>query len=249
MHEFDKIGTPSLITRNTNDVTQIQMVTMVIMRIMISAPIMLVGGIIMALLKDRHLAWILAMALPLLAALILFIGTKGLPIFRAIQAKIDRINLIVRENLEGIRVIRAFNRTNYERERFQAANRDLTDTSIRVNRLMALMMPTMMLIMNLVTVAIIWFGSINVDRGTLEIGNMMAFFQYAMQIVISLLMASMLFIMIPRAQASADRINEVLAIEPEVRDPAVPRRDNGEKGHVEFRDGSSTLMGACMVRS
>lgn len=244
LHEFDKIGTPSLITRNTNDVTQIQMVTMVIMRMMISAPIMLVGGIIMALLKDRHLAWILAMALPLLAALILFIGTKGLPIFRAIQAKIDRINLIVRENLEGIRVIRAFNRTNYERERFQAANRDLTDTSIRVNRLMALMMPTMMLIMNLVTVAIIWFGSINVDRGTLEIGNMMAFFQYAMQIMISLLMASMLFVMIPRAQASADRINEVLAIEPEVRDPAVPRRDNGEKGHVEFRDVTFRYHGA-----
>lgn len=244
LHEFDKIGTPSLITRNTNDVTQIQMVTMVIMRMMISAPIMMVGGIIMALLKDRHLAWILAMALPLLAALILFIGTKGLPIFRAIQAKIDRINLIVRENLEGIRVIRAFNRTNYERERFQAANRDLTDTSIRVNRLMALMMPTMMLIMNLVTVAIIWFGSINVDRGTLEIGNMMAFFQYAMQIMISLLMASMLFIMIPRAQASADRINEVLAIEPEIRDPAVPRRDNGEKGHVEFRDVTFRYHGA-----
>lgn len=244
LHEFDKIGTPSLITRNTNDVTQIQMVTMVIMRMMISAPIMMVGGIIMALLKDRHLAWILAMALPLLAALILFIGTKGLPIFRAIQAKIDRINLIVRENLEGIRVIRAFNRTNYERERFQAANRDLTDTSIRVNRLMALMMPTMMLIMNLVTVAIIWFGSINVDRGTLEIGNMMAFFQYAMQIMISLLMASMLFIMIPRAQASADRINEVLAIEPEIRDPAIPRRDNGEKGHVEFRDVTFRYHGA-----
>ncbi|MBE3582735.1 MAG: ABC transporter ATP-binding protein [Limnochordaceae bacterium] len=244
LREFDKVGTPSLITRNTNDVTQIQMVTMIIMRMMISAPIMMVGGIVMASLKDRHLAWILALALPLLAALVLFIATKGLPIFRAVQTKIDRINLIVRENLEGIRVIRAFNRTNYERERFQAANRDLTDTSIRVNRLMALMMPSMMLIMNLVTVAIIWFGSLSVDHGTLEIGNMMAFFQYAMQIMMSLLMASILFIMIPRAQASADRINQVLAIEPEIRDPAVPRHAGGEKGYVEFRDVTFCYHGA-----
>ncbi|MGE5588937.1 MAG: ABC transporter ATP-binding protein [Clostridia bacterium] len=244
LREFDKIGTPSLITRNTNDVTQIQMVTMVMMRMMISAPIMCVGGIIMALSKDRGLAWVLAVVLPILAAAVTFVAHKGLPLFRTIQEKIDRINLIVRENLEGIRVIRAFNRTDYERRRFHEANLDLTETSIRVNRLMALLMPAMMLIMNSTMIAIIWFGAVRIDRGTLEVGDMMAFFQYAMQIMMSLLMASMLFIMIPRAQASADRINEVLAIEPEINDPATPRNADGRKGHVEFRDVTFRYHGA-----
>jgi len=244
LREFDKIGTPSLITRNTNDVTQLQMVIMVMMRMMISAPIMCVGGIIMALSKDRGLTWILAVVLPIIAAIVIFVARKGLPLFRMIQKKIDRINLIVRENLEGIRVIRAFNRTDYERARFHEANLDLTETSIRVNRLMALMMPLMMLIMNSTIVAIIWFGAIRVDRGTLEVGNMMAFFQYAMQIMMSLLMASMLFIMIPRAQASADRINEVLAIQPEINDPPSPRKTNGMRGHLEFRDVTFNYPGA-----
>ncbi|NPV80511.1 MAG: ABC transporter ATP-binding protein [Firmicutes bacterium] len=244
LHEFDRIGTPSLITRNTNDVTQIQMVTMVMMRMMISAPIMCIGGIIMALSKDRGLAWVLAVVLPILAAIVIFVACKGLPLFRTIQKKIDRINLIVRENLEGIRVIRAFNRTDHEKRRFHEANLDLTETSIRANKLMALLMPTMMLVMNFTMVAIIWFGSIRIDHGTLEIGNMMAFFQYAMQIMISLLMASMLFIMIPRAQASAARINEVLAIEPEINDPAVTRSGDSKKGYVEFRDVTFSYHGA-----
>ena len=244
LHEFDKIGTPSLITRNTNDVTQIQMVIMIMMRMMISAPIMCIGGIIMALSKDRGLAWVLAVVLPILAAIIVFVAHKGLPLFRSIQKKIDRINLIVRENLEGIRVIRAFDRTDHERRRFHEANLDLTETSIRVNRLMALLMPVMMLIMNLTIVAIIWFGSIRIDHGTLEIGNMMAFFQYAMQIMMSLLMASILFIMIPRAQASADRINEVLAMEPEINDPAAARSAGSEKGYVEFHDVTFRYHGA-----
>ncbi|MGE5585224.1 MAG: ABC transporter ATP-binding protein [Bacillota bacterium] len=244
LREFDKIGTPSLITRNTNDVTQIQMVTMVMMRMMISAPIMCIGGIIMALSKDRGLAWVLGVVLPILAAIVAFVAYRGLPLFRTIQEKIDRINLIVRENLEGIRVIRAFNRTDHERRRFHEANLDLTETSIRVNRLMALLMPVMMLVMNLTTVAIIWFGSIRIDHGTLEIGNMMAFFQYAMQIMMSLLMASVLFIMIPRAQASADRISEVLAIEPEINDPAAARSADGRKGYVEFRDVTFRYHGA-----
>ncbi|MCR4402649.1 MAG: ABC transporter ATP-binding protein/permease [Firmicutes bacterium] len=246
LREFDKIGTPSLITRNTNDVTQIQMVTMVMMRMMISAPIMCFGGIIMALSKDRGLARILAFVLPVLAATVVFVARKGFPLFRMIQEKIDRINLIVRENLSGIRVIRAFNRTDHERRRFHDANIDLTETSIRVNRLMALMMPTMMFIMNSTMIATIWFGSIRVDRGTLEVGNMMAFFQYAMQIMMSLLMASMLFIMIPRAQASADRITEVLAIEPEINDPSAPKSAaaGGLEGHVEFRDVTFRYHGA-----
>ena len=244
LHEFDQVGTPSLITRNTNDVTQMQMVTMIAMRMMVSAPIMCIGGIIMALSKDRGLTWVLAVVLPILAAVIVLVSRKGLPLFRAIQKKIDRINLIVRENLEGIRVIRAFNRLDHERKRFHGANLDLTETSIRVNKLMALMMPAMMLIMNLTTIAIIWFGSIRVDQGTLQIGNMMAFFQYAMQIMFSLLMATMLFIMIPRAQASAARINEVLAIEPEINDAAVTRNPRGLKGYIEFQDVTFSYHGA-----
>lgn len=234
LHEIDQLGTSSLVTRNTNDVTQIQMVTMVILRMMISAPIMFIGGIIMALSKDRELAWILALALPILAALVTVISTKGLPLFRSIQKKIDRVNLIVREELEGVRVIRAFNRTRHENERFQAANLDLTQASIRVNRLMALMMPSMMLIMNGTIVAVIWFGAIRIDRGTLPIGNMMAFFQYAMQIMMALLMASMLFVMIPRAQASADRIGEVLSLEPGIKDPPAGSKRTTGKGHVVF---------------
>lgn len=244
LHEFDLVGTPSLITRNTNDVTQIQMVTMIMMRMMVSAPIMCVGGIIMALSKDRGLTWVLAVVLPVLAAVVLLVARKGIPLFRAIQKKIDRINLIVRENLEGIRVIRAFNRIDHEKKRFHEANMDLTDTSIRVNKLMALMMPLMMLIMNGTIIAIVWFGSIRIDQGTLELGNMLAFFQYAMQIMISLLMASMLFIMIPRAQASAARINEVLAIEPGIGDPAVAERADSQKGYVEFRDVTFSYHGA-----
>ncbi|HHV54466.1 MAG TPA: ABC transporter ATP-binding protein [Firmicutes bacterium] len=234
LHEVDRLGTPSLVIRNTNDVTQVQMVTMVILRMMISAPIMFIGGIIMALSKDRELAWILALALPILAALVIVISTKGLPLFRSIQKKIDRVNLILREELEGVRVIRAFNRTRHENERFQAANLDLTQASIRVNRLMALMMPSMMLIMNGTIVAIIWFGAIRIDQGTLPIGNMMAFFQYAMQIMMALLMASMLLVMIPRAQASADRISEVLSIEPAIKDPPAGSKATSGKGHVVF---------------
>lgn len=244
LQEFDKIGTPSLITRNTNDVTQIQMVIMIVMRMMISAPIMCIGGIIMAVSKDRGLAWILALVLPILLGVVLLIATKGLPMFRSIQKKIDRINLVVRENLEGIRVIRAFNRTRYEQGRFHEANQDLMDTSIRVNRLMALMMPAMMFIMNSTTVAIVWFGSVRVDQGTLQIGNMMAFFQYAMQIMMSLLMGAMLFIMIPRAQASADRINEVLAIQPQILDPAEPKHGSAERGHLECRNVTFRYPGA-----
>lgn len=244
LDEFDKIGTPSLITRSTNDVTQLQMVVMIMMRMMISAPIMCVGGIIMALSKDRGLAWVLAVILPVLAIVVALIARKGLPLFRAIQKKIDRINLVVRENLEGIRVIRAFNRVEHEKRRFHDANFDLTATSIRVSKLMALLMPLMMLLMNVTMIAIIWFGSIRVDQGTLEIGNMMAFFQYAMQIMISLLMASAMFIMIPRAQASAIRINEVLATQPEILDAPVTRKADGARGYVEFRDVTFSYHGA-----
>jgi ATP-binding cassette subfamily B multidrug efflux pump len=245
LHEFDVLGTPSLVTRNTNDVTQLQMVLLILMRMIISAPIMAIGGIILAVSKDRGLAWVIIVVIPILAAVITFIAARGFPLFRAIQKKIDRINLVLRERLTGIRVIRAFNRIDDEKKRFQDANLDLTRSLIQVNRLMAVVMPIMMLVMNLTTVAVIWFGSIRIDRGTTNVGDMMAFLQYALQILFALLMASLLLIMVPRAQASAERINEVLATKPGMRNPARPKRTRaGTRGTIQFRKVTFSYPGA-----
>ena len=244
LHEFDRIGTPSLITRTTNDITQVQMFTMVMLRMMVSAPIMAVGGVIMALQKDAKLTWVLVVVIPIIALAISLTATRALPLFRSIQAKIDRINLVLRENLTGVRVVRAFNRVDHEKARFDAANVDLTTVSIRVNKLMALMMPLMMLIMNLTTIAIIWFGAKRIALGEMQVGSLMAFIQYAMQILFSLLMVSFLFIMLPRASASAGRINEVFALAPGIRDPAAPRRAEKEHGHIEFRAVTFSYPGA-----
>jgi ATP-binding cassette subfamily B protein len=245
LHEFDKIGTPSLVTRTTNDVVQVQMVVLMMMRMMISAPIMMIGGIIMAVSKDKGLAWVIVAVIPALSAVIMTVAIKGFPLFKAIQKKIDRINLVLREGLTGIRVIRAFNRVDDEKRKFDAANLDLMEVSVTVNRLFAVLIPVMMFVMNFTTIAIIWFGSVRVDRGTSNIGNMMAFLQYAMQILFSLLMASFMFMMVPRAQASAVRINEVLDLVPEIVDPASPRKpDSGKRGYVEFRHVSFSYQGA-----
>lgn len=245
LHEFDKVGTPSMITRNTNDVTQIQNVLVIMLRMMISAPIMCVGGIIMAISKDQGLSWVIVVVIPVLAGTIAFVAIKGFPLFQSIQKKVDKINLVIREGLTGIRVIRAFNRSSDEKERFEDANSDLMQTSIQVNRLMAVLMPVMMLMMNITTVAIIWVGSIRVNIGTSNIGNMMAFLQYAMQILFSLIMASIMFIMVPRAQASAIRINEVLAIVPEIKDTERPEAvSDRTKGYIEFRDVTFSYHGA-----
>ena len=227
LHEFDRIGTPSLITRTTNDITQVQNFAMVVMRMMIMAPIMAIGGLIMALHQDARLTWVLAVAIPIIAAIIILVASRGLPLFRAIQAKIDRINLVMREGLTGVRVVRAFDRGDQEKKRFDQANQDLTATSIKVNRLMAVLFPLMMLVMNFTTIAIIWFGAKRIDIGEMQVGSLMAFLQYAMQIMFSVLMVSFLFIMLPRASASAGRIHEVLAIEPEIRDTAEPRLGGG----------------------
>jgi ATP-binding cassette subfamily B protein len=244
LHEFDTIGTPSLITRTTNDITQVQMFTMIMLRMLIMSPIMAVGGVVMALQKDARLTWVLAVVIPVLAIVITLIATRALPLFRAIQAKIDRINLVLREGLTGVRVIRAFNRVGHEQKRFDEANLDLTATSIRVNKVMALMFPLMMLIMNLTAVAIIWFGAKRIGMGEMQIGSLMAFIQYAMQILFSLLMVSFLFIMYPRAAASAGRINEVLALKPGITDAALTRTAEGEHGYVEFRGVTFAYPGA-----
>jgi ATP-binding cassette, subfamily B, multidrug efflux pump len=244
LHEFDKVGTPSLITRTTNDITQVQNFAMVVMRMMIMAPIMAIGGIIMAVQVEVHLTWILAIAVPVIAIIIILVASRGLPLFRAIQAKIDRINLVMREGLTGVRVVRAFDRVDHQKERFDQANRDLTDTSIIVNKLMALLFPLMMLVMNFTTVAIIWFSAKRIDVGEMQVGSLMAFLQYAMQIMFSVLMVSFLFVMLPRASASAGRIHEVLVIEPEIKDSPQTRRAEEERGFIEFQNVTFSYPGA-----
>ena len=244
LHEFDKIGTSTLITRTTNDITQVQMVTILILNMMVSAPIMAIGGLILALSQDTQLTWVLAVAIPVLIITIIILATRAIPLFKSIQTKIDKINLVLNENLTGIRVVRAFNRIADEKKRFDNANGDLTDTYIKVNRLMAFMMPVMMLIMNLTTLAIMWFGAKLIDAGTMDMGALVAFLQYAMQIMFAFLMFSMMFIMVPRAQVSANRINEVLDTKPEIVDPKEPKHTGPIKGLVEFRDVSFSYHGA-----
>lgn len=244
LHEFDKIGTSSMITRTTNDVTQIQQVTVMIMRMMVSAPIMAIGGIIMALSKDKKLSLVLAVAIPLLGLVIFLVAKKAVPLFKVMQKKVDKINLVLRENLIGIRVIRAFNRIEDEKERFEEVSYDFTTTAIKVNKMMSVVMPVMMIIMNFTSIAIIWFGGLRIDTGDIQVGDMMAFLQYAMQIMFSFLMVAIMFVMIPRAEASAVRINEVLDIDPEITDTKNPRNTDGRKGYVEFKDVTFSYPGA-----
>ena len=243
LHEFDTIGTASLITRTTNDVTQVHQVTVMILRLMVMAPIMAVGGIIMSLSKDPNLSLIFVVVLPVLVGFIVFLASKGIPLFQSMQKKLDRLNKVLREQLSGIRVVRAFNRTKREAKRFEEANRDLTTTAIRVNRIFASMFPMLMLLMNFTAVGIIWFGAKRIDTGAMQVGDLMAFIQYAMQIMFSFLMAAMMFVMVPRAQASAKRINEVLATDPEITDPASPKSATGRKG-VRFDDVTFSYPGA-----
>jgi ATP-binding cassette subfamily B multidrug efflux pump len=244
LHEFDKLGTATLITRTTNDVNQVQMVLMMILRMMITAPIMAVGGIVMAVSKDAVLSLVIVVVVPVLALTIALIAWRAVPLFRAMQIKLDNLNRVLRERLTGIRVIRAFNRTGYEHTRFTNANMDLTLTAIRVNRIIATLMPVLLLVMNLTTIAIVWFGGIRIDDGDMQVGSLMAFMQYVMQIMFSLLMVSMLFIMVPRAQVSAGRINEVLDTYAEINDPAAPVEGERKHGYVEFRDVTFSYPGA-----
>lgn len=244
LQEFDKVGTATLITRTTNDITQVQQVLLMMMRMVIGAPMMCIGGIIMAVSKDATLSLIFVAVLPLLAGFIALIASKGVPLFKAMQVKLDKLNLVLRENLTGIRVIRAFNRIDHEKKRFHEANLDLTNTAIKVNKIMAFMMPVMMLLMNFTTIAIIWFGGIRIDHGDMQVGSLMAFIQYAMQIMFSLIMVSMMFVMIPRASASAVRINEVLEIVPQINDPGEAKNANAEKGYVEFKNVTFSYPGA-----
>ncbi len=243
LHEFDKIGTASLVTRSTNDITQIQQVTIMILNMVLSAPMMIIGGIIMAVSKDATLSLTIVFIIPFLAITIFFIAKKGIPLFKLVQIKLDKLNRVLREGLSGIRVIRAFNRIDYEKKRFKETNIDLTNTSIKVNKIMATLMPVMMLVINLSIVAIIWFGSIRIDNGHMQVGDLMAFIQYIMQILFSLIMVSFIFVMIPRASASAERINEVIETNPEIEDPSQIKKENSI-GIVEFKDVTFHYPGA-----
>ena len=244
LHEFDILGSSSLITRTTNDTTQVQQVTVVALNMMITAPITMVAGIILALNQDVGLTWILVVAMPVLVATIVILFSRAIPLFRSIQVKLDKINLILDEGLTGVRVVRAFDRQQYEEQRFDVANRDLTDVTIRVNRMVAVLMPAMMFVLNVSSVAILWFGSIRVNNGDIQVGAMIAFLQYAMQILFALLMVSMLFIFLPRAAAAATRINEVLAIEPEINDAEQVKRADDQRGYMEFQDVTFSYPGA-----
>jgi ATP-binding cassette, subfamily B, multidrug efflux pump len=251
--EINKFGTPSLITRNTNDVQQVQTVVFLALTLMISAPILIIGGIILAIRQDVPLSGILVVVLPLMAGFIAVVMSRAIPLFRALQVKLDRINQVMRETLAGVRVIRAFVRTRHEEERFEESNVDLFNTSLRVNRLFAITIPVMTAILNLSTVAVMWFGAMRVDSGQMPIGNLTAFLQYLLQILFAVLMAVFMFVLIPRAAVSAGRIREVLDTEPSVRDPESPvrltplsggtdGRDRG--GRVEFRDVEFRYPGA-----
>ena len=244
LHEFDTVNTASLITRTTNDTTQVQQVYVIILGMMITAPMMLIGGIIMAVAQDRGLSLILVVIIPVLVATIVILMTRAIPLFQSMQKKLDKLNQVLDEGLTGVRVIRAFDRVAHEEERFDAANIDLTDVSIRVNRMIASLMPIMMLVLNVSSVAILWFGAIRINNGDMEVGALIAFLQYAMQILFALLMVSMMFIMLPRSAASADRINEVLAIVPEIKDSAEARLAEDLRGYVEFQDVTFSYPGA-----
>jgi len=243
--EFDKFSTASLITRSTNDVTQVQHVIFMMMRMVFFAPILGVGGVIRAIDKSANMWWLIAVAVVALVSLILIVFTISLPKFQIMQKLIDRLNLVTRENLSGMMVIRAFNKQGDEAIRFDKANRDLTDTSLFVARVMVTMMPVMMLLMNGLSLGIIWVGAHQVAASTIQVGDMMAFLQYAMQIVIAFLMMSMMFIFLPRAAVSGGRIADVLETEIIITDPEDPRQFKEPfKGKIEFRNVSFRYPGA-----
>jgi ATP-binding cassette subfamily B protein len=233
--ELNSLGTASLITRNTNDVQQIQIFLQIALTLLVAAPIMAVGGVVMALRVNVQLSGLLLVILPIMAAIVGFMLWQGVPLFRSMQVKIDLINRVLREQIMGVRVIRAFNRTDYERARFETANADLTSTALRVNRIFVVAFPALMAVMNLTSVAVLWFGAGLVDHGSMSIGNLTAFMMYIIQILFSVMMAVAMVILVPRAEASAARIQEVVTTVPSIADPPDPIEPATTAGLVEFR--------------
>ena len=233
--EMNRFGTASLVTRNTNDVQQVQLFLQIALTILVSAPIMAIGGVIMAVREDATLSLLLVVIVPLMAGIIALLLVRAVPLFQAMQGKIDRITAVLREQITGVRVVRAFIRGRAEQERFEASNADLTATALRVNRIFVIAFPSLLAIMNLSTVAILWFGAQRIDSGAMPIGNLTAFLMYIFQILFAVITAVFMVILIPRAEASAQRILEVLDTAPSIADPATPIEPQST-GLVEFRD-------------
>ncbi|HEX6499078.1 MAG TPA: ABC transporter ATP-binding protein [Micromonosporaceae bacterium] len=242
--EVSRFGAPSLITRNTNDVQQVQMLVLMTCTLLVAAPIMSIGGIVMALREDVGLSWLMLVAVPVLLLVVGLITRRMVPQFRLMQKRIDTVNRILREQIAGIRVVRAFVREPYETERFARANGDLTATALQTGRLMVLIFPSVMLIMNLSSIAVLWFGAARVDSGAIEIGALTAFLNYLIQILMAVMMATFMMMMVPRASVSADRIAEVLDTEPTVRPPALPVSPVAGRGELELRDVTFQYPGA-----
>ena len=245
IHQFNHFGSASLMTRTTNDTTQVQQMLIMLLTMVIAAPMMAVGGVILALSQDPQLAWVLIAVIPVMAVIFIVILRAAVPLSTAMQSKIDRLNLVLGEGLSGVRVIRAFDRGDRQRARFDAANLDATETAITVNRLMAILMPALFLMLNFTNLAIIWVGSHRIDQGLMPVGVMISSLQYAMQILFAVFMVTAVFVMLPRAAAAARRINEVLDLPPEVADrraQAVLPAD--ARGRIEFDNVTFQYPGA-----
>jgi ATP-binding cassette subfamily B multidrug efflux pump len=245
IHQFDRFVASSLLTRTTNDTTQVQQMLIMILTIVITAPMMALGGVILALSQDVQLGWVLIAVMPVMALVFGVIMRGAIPLSLAMQTKIDRLNLVLAEGLSGVRVIRAFDRGAHQRQRFDAANLDLTDTAIAVNRLVAFLLPALLVVLNLTSIAIIWFGSHRIEAGRMQVGAMIASLQYALQILIAVFLVTSMFVLLPRASASAARINEVLDVEAEIVDPAASvAPPTNMRGQVEFEDVRFQYPGA-----
>jgi len=246
IHQFDRFGSSSLVTRTTNDTTQVQQMLIMLLTMVISAPMMAIGGVVLALSQDTQLAWVLLAVMPVMALVFGLIMRNAIPLSQAMQGKIDRLNLVLGEGLSGVRVIRAFDRGAHQRERFDGANRDLTDTAIAVNRLIAVLLPALIVMLGLTNIGIIWVGSHRIDAGTMEVGAMIAALQYSMQILFAVFMVTTMFVMLPRASAAAARINDVLDLAPEIVEPASPMQPQlaTKRGSVVFEDVTFQYPGA-----
>ena len=242
--EVTRFGAPSLITRNTNDVQQVQMLVLMTCTLLVSAPILCIGGIVLAIQQDVQMSWLIAVSVPVLLICVVLIISRMVPQFRRMQTRIDQVNRVLREQLSGIRVVRAFVREDIERGRFKSANDEVTETALKAGRLMALMFPTVMLVLNLSSVAVIWFGAFRIDDGSLQVGTLTAFLSYLMQILMGVMMATFMFVMVPRAAVCADRIGEVLQTDSTVKASEHPVTDLSERGTVELFEVGFAYPGA-----
>jgi len=242
--EVTRFGAPSLITRSTNDVQQVQMLVLMTATMMVTAPILSIGGVIMAIRQDVQLSWLIAVSVPVLLVAVGLIIVRMVPLFRLMQTRLDTVNRVLREQLTGIRVIRAFVREDVETVRFGTANTDITDTALQAGRLMALMFPVVMLVLNVSSVAVIWFGAFRIGDGSMQVGTLVAFLSYLMQILMAVMMATFMAVMIPRATVSADRIGEVLDTESSVQPPLHPVVDTIGRGELELREVGFAYPGA-----